>query len=285
GVTPTTKNSVVPYPHFTKLIIDYILTTHLDIPKRLNELHHLVAHDDVVQSIFASENYKRRDVPTTQPQLAVSSQGTHRTPSAPRSPNPRSTLKKKKESASGESSVAKIPLNYTLAKSTQEAEAQANFKLVEQHLMDEDLNMTVEGDDAIVNKFAASKLLSQEDYDTRIDPGSDKERPDAMKIDDYVASFEEEEESAQAVLIWKKEKSVMENMKKTFNHKDNVRTILEKVDHTLKEVVPKTETKTTDGIIKDNLPLIVVDAVKKEREQTKAYVPTPVSQAFATYAP
>ncbi|GKD40421.1 hypothetical protein Tco_1260628 [Tanacetum coccineum] len=106
-----------------------------------------------------------------------------------------------------------------------------------------------------------------------------------MKIDDYVASFEEEEESAQAVLIWKKGKSVMENMKKTFNHKDNVRTILEKVDHTLKEVVPKMVTKTTDEIMKDNLPLIVVDAVKKEREQTKAYVPTLVSQEFAAYAP
>ncbi|GJU39073.1 hypothetical protein Tco_1192030 [Tanacetum coccineum] len=39
---------LVPYMHFTKLIIDHILTTHHDIPKRLNEPHYLVAHDDVV---------------------------------------------------------------------------------------------------------------------------------------------------------------------------------------------------------------------------------------------
>ncbi|GJX34621.1 hypothetical protein Tco_0246178 [Tanacetum coccineum] len=218
-MNPSTKNMVVPYTRFTKLIIDHILTTHHKIPKRLNEPHHLVAHDDVVQSIFASENFKGRGmgipdylltqeimqteayrvyaanfklvILMMQPQPAVSSQGTHRTPSAPRSPNPRSTpkkKKKKKESESGESSVPKNPLKIKIRWrqpdpeapipiSAQEAEAQANVKIVEQHLLDEDVNKIVEGDDATTDEFADSVLLSQEDPDTRIDLMSDKERP------------------------------------------------------------------------------------------------------------
>ncbi|GKD08786.1 hypothetical protein Tco_1188471, partial [Tanacetum coccineum] len=58
----------------------------------------------------------------------------------------------------------------------------------------------------------------------------------------------------------------MGSSEKTFIHKDNVRTILEKVDNTLKEVVPKMVTMNTDGVMKDNLPWLMVDVVKKESE-------------------
>ncbi|GJR55145.1 hypothetical protein Tco_1405666 [Tanacetum coccineum] len=44
-------------------------------------------------------------------------------------------------------------------------------------------------------------------------------------------------------------------------------------------------TITTNGIMKDNLPCLVVDVVKKERERTKADVPALVSHEFATHAP
>ncbi|GKC12476.1 hypothetical protein Tco_1009258 [Tanacetum coccineum] len=50
-------------------------------------------------------------------------------------------------------------------------------------------------DDEITYEFADIVLLSQEDIDTKIDPWSDKERPD---------------ESVEALLIQKKGKSVME---------------------------------------------------------------------------
>ncbi|GKG60561.1 hypothetical protein Tco_0614123, partial [Tanacetum coccineum] len=59
-------------------------------------------------------------------------------------------------------------LSYTLAKSTKEAKAQENVKLVEQHLLDEDVNKIVEGDDSTDVKFFASVLLSQKDFGTRI---------------------------------------------------------------------------------------------------------------------
>nr|GEW25342.1 hypothetical protein [Tanacetum cinerariifolium] len=84
-----------------------------------------------------------------------------------------------------------------------------NVKLLEQHLLDEDVNKIVEGDDSNAIEFADSLLLSQENPDTKIDPGSDKERPEAMNVD-YVATIEEDEESVEAALIWGKGKSSME---------------------------------------------------------------------------
>nr|GEY61326.1 hypothetical protein [Tanacetum cinerariifolium] len=62
-------------------------------------------------------------------------------------------------------------------------------------------------------------------------------------------------------------------MKKKIIHSSNGRTTLEKVDNILKDVVSKMVTMITDGIIKDNLPWLVVDVVKKEREQIKAKIP------------
>nr|GEV71104.1 hypothetical protein [Tanacetum cinerariifolium] len=84
-----------------------------------------------------------------------------------------------------------------------------NVKILEQHLLDEDVNKIVEGDDSNAIEFADSLLLSQENPDTKIDPGSDKERPEAMNVD-YVATVEEDEESAEAALIRGKGKSSME---------------------------------------------------------------------------
>ncbi|GJT72214.1 hypothetical protein Tco_1031500 [Tanacetum coccineum] len=52
---------------------------------------------------------------------------------------------------------------------------------------------------------------------------------------------------------------MMQNMKKTFIHKGNVLTMLKNVDDALKEVIPKIVTKTTEGIMKDNLPWLVVN--------------------------
>ncbi|GJX77193.1 hypothetical protein Tco_0324004 [Tanacetum coccineum] len=217
---PTT---VVPYPRFIKLILDYILTTYPDIPKRTSELHHYVINDEVVQSIFNSEKVKGI--------------GINRTLSTPRSPNPQ-------EKQQGESSapnkpiIIKIPkrkqpdpktpiltaahidlenlteaqvLSYTLAKSAKEYETQQNVKCVEEHLLDEDVNKLVEGEESDANQFADDMVLSQEDPYTRIDPWSHKESPEVKKVDEYVSVDEEvEEETADVELIQMKGKGSLE---------------------------------------------------------------------------
>ncbi|GJW20245.1 retrovirus-related pol polyprotein from transposon TNT 1-94 [Tanacetum coccineum] len=158
---------VVPYPRFTKLILDYILTTYPDILKRTNELHHYVVNDEVVQSIFDSGKVKGRVAQIDLENLTK----------------------------------AQV-LSYTLAKSAKEYETQQNVKHVEEHLLDEDVNKLVEGEESDANQFTDDMVLSQEDPDTRIDPGSHKESPEVKKVDEYVSVDEEvEEETANFELI------------------------------------------------------------------------------------
>nr|GEU94802.1 hypothetical protein [Tanacetum cinerariifolium] len=110
---PTTLN---PYPRFTKIIVDHYTTENPDILRRLHEHYHRIENDEVVKSIFNSGKNKEGDgmliaewmlteeikltahhrmyatifwvnVPTTQSQPIDSTQGTHRTPSTPGTPN------------------------------------------------------------------------------------------------------------------------------------------------------------------------------------------------------
>ncbi|GJZ06134.1 hypothetical protein Tco_0539927 [Tanacetum coccineum] len=109
--------TLIPYPRFTKLIVGYYMTAYPEISIRVRDKYHNLEHDKMIKSIFNSgknkagvrmkipswmitdemkltENYQmyaevfRVDVPTTQSQPIESTQGTHRTTSAPRTPNP-----------------------------------------------------------------------------------------------------------------------------------------------------------------------------------------------------
>ncbi|GJX97553.1 hypothetical protein Tco_0353351 [Tanacetum coccineum] len=81
---PTT---IIPYLRFIKIIVDHILTEHPDISKRLNEPYHRVENDETKKYKVYSANFQI-EVPMTQSQPTESTQGTHRTSSAPRLPNP-----------------------------------------------------------------------------------------------------------------------------------------------------------------------------------------------------
>ncbi|GJT94409.1 hypothetical protein Tco_1089927 [Tanacetum coccineum] len=63
------------------------------------------------------------------------------------------------------------------------------------------------------------------------------------------------------------------------------RIILEKVNESLKEIVPNITTSATNDLIKDNLPRLVTDVVKNERESSQRDVSTHILQEFAAHAP
>ncbi|GJR61996.1 hypothetical protein Tco_1504158 [Tanacetum coccineum] len=60
--------------------------------------------------------------------------------------------------------------------------------------------------------------------------------------------------------------------------------ILEKVNEALREF-PQLATSATNNLMKENLPWLVADAVKKEREESKAAIHALISQEFIAHAP
>ncbi|GJT25011.1 hypothetical protein Tco_0894948 [Tanacetum coccineum] len=133
--------------------------------------------------------------------MIESTQGTHRTPSAPRSPNP--VTNERETSAPRKSTVirfrvprrqdpktiiptaAKVDLTNMEAtkqisiatkRSLDDLEAQQNVKQVKEHMMDEELDHFLDGTVNVdVDEFMRDIFNNQEDPDTRIDPGKEEE--------------------------------------------------------------------------------------------------------------
>ncbi|GJV28769.1 hypothetical protein Tco_1385217 [Tanacetum coccineum] len=129
------RTSLIPYPRFTKIIISHYMTNFPEISRRARDIYHNLKDDDIMKNIFNSGRHKDRvgmkildwmisdemkhtepyriyaevfgiDDPLTQSQPTESTQGTHRTPSAPRL-EPRSD----KESSKVEITNVVIPVN------------------------------------------------------------------------------------------------------------------------------------------------------------------------------
>ncbi|GJT53373.1 hypothetical protein Tco_0988427 [Tanacetum coccineum] len=135
--------------------------------------------------------------------MIESTQGTHRTPSVPRSPNPVTT--ERETSAPRKSTIirfrvprrqdpktiiptaAKVDLTNMEAtkqisiatkQSLDDLEAQQNVKQVKEHMMDEELDHLLDGTVNVdVDEFMRDIFNNQEDPNTRIDLGSYKESP------------------------------------------------------------------------------------------------------------
>ncbi|GJV61161.1 retrovirus-related pol polyprotein from transposon TNT 1-94 [Tanacetum coccineum] len=211
---------------------DMTLTTM--ISRRARDKYHNLEDDVMVKNIFNSEKHKdsvgmkipswmimdeikltdhhrmyvavfRVDVPTTQSQPIESTQGTHRTTSAPRTPN--LEIAEGKSSASRKSTVIRLhtfQVSLVEQKSHKELEAKQNMEIVKEHLMAEEIEKLVEGMENVENAEVVSSPLrqndNQNDPDTRLEPKSDKESPKVEKIDDILHTvnvYEEEEESAE----------------------------------------------------------------------------------------
>ncbi|GJU53435.1 hypothetical protein Tco_1227149 [Tanacetum coccineum] len=84
-------------------------------------------------------------------------------------------------------------------RSLDDLEAQQNVERVQDHLVDEELEQLLEGNENVdTDAFMDKVLNSQEDPVTRIEPRSDKESLEVKKSDDVLIFHDdgEEEESA-----------------------------------------------------------------------------------------
>ncbi|GJX60618.1 retrovirus-related pol polyprotein from transposon TNT 1-94 [Tanacetum coccineum] len=200
------------------------------------DMYHNLQDDDIMKNIFNSRRHKNKvgmqipawmitdemkltehyrmyvevfgiDVPLTQSQPTESTQGTHRTPSAPRSPNPDTEVAE--PSATRRSTViclrllerrstrltppAPVPtvdkademilqdtLQISLAehKSHEEHEERENMALVDEHLAPEEIEKMLDGQENIVDDSSIPRNDESNIPGTRIEPQSDKESPE-----------------------------------------------------------------------------------------------------------
>ncbi|GJV12593.1 hypothetical protein Tco_1354134 [Tanacetum coccineum] len=167
------------------------------------------------------------DVPTTLSQPIESTQGTYRTTSILRTPNP--DVAEEESSASRKSTVIRlripqrrstrltpptpipttneagdiilqdiIQLSLAEQKSHEELEAKQNKDKVKEHLMAKEIEKLAEGTENIEENDVDSSTLRQNDPDTRLEPRSNNESPEVEITADVqpVNVNEEEEESA-----------------------------------------------------------------------------------------
>ncbi|GJZ19959.1 hypothetical protein Tco_0556549 [Tanacetum coccineum] len=221
---------------FTKIIIGHFMTKFPEISRRARDKYHNLKNDDIMKNIFNSGRYKdkvgtripawmiseemkhtehyrmyaevfRIDVPLTQSQPTESTQGTHRTPSAPRSPNHKKDAAESsppkrsnmicfcipKRRSTRLTPPAPVPtidkvdemiLQDTLQvslvehKSREEQEARENVELVNKHLASEEIEKLVEGQENVIDDSSIPRNDEPNIPGTKIEPRSDNESPE-----------------------------------------------------------------------------------------------------------
>nr|GEW69399.1 hypothetical protein [Tanacetum cinerariifolium] len=202
------------------------MTNFPEISRRARDKYHNLKDDGLMKNIFNSGRYKDKvrmkipdwmiteamkqtedyrmyaevfgiDVPLIQSQPTESTQGMHRTPSAPRSirltpPAPVLTVDKADEL------ILQDTLQVSLAehKISQEQEARENVALVDEHLASVEIEKMVEGQENLVDDSSIPKNDEHNILDTRLEPKSDKESLEVGIIDVivHVNVYDEEEE-------------------------------------------------------------------------------------------
>ncbi|GJS57414.1 hypothetical protein Tco_0652198 [Tanacetum coccineum] len=201
--------SSIPYPRFTKIIISHYMTNFPEISRRARDIYHNLKDDDIMKNIFNSGRHKDRvgmkipdwmisdemkhtehyrmyaevfgiDVPLTQSQPTESTQGTHRTPSAPRRstlltpPAPVPTVDKPDEMILQDT----LQVNLVEHKSREEQEAKENVELVNKHLTSIEIEKMVEESENVIDVSPIPRNVKQNIHGTRLEPMSDKESPE-----------------------------------------------------------------------------------------------------------
>ncbi|GJR79611.1 retrovirus-related pol polyprotein from transposon TNT 1-94 [Tanacetum coccineum] len=141
------------------------------------------ANDAVYAKVFGL------DVPLIQSQPTESTQGTHRTPSAPRSPTPKMDTAESTPVPTvdkADEMILQDTLQVSLAehKSQEEQEARENVELVNKHLASEEIEKMVEGSENIIDDSLHARNDEPMIPGTRLEPRSDKESPEVEITND-----------------------------------------------------------------------------------------------------
>ncbi|GJS58612.1 hypothetical protein Tco_0653396 [Tanacetum coccineum] len=214
--------SSIPYPRFTKIIISHYMTNFPEISRVGMKIPDWMISEEMNHT----EQYRMYaevfgiDVPLTQSQPTESTQGTHRTPSAPRRstrltpPAPVPTVDKADEI------ILQDTLQVSLIehKSREEQEARENVELVNKHLASEEIEKMVDAPENVIDDRSIPRNDDQNIPGTRLEPRSDKESPE-VEITNVVIPVnvnEEEEITDKAYELKRREKGkIVEEFRST----------------------------------------------------------------------
>ncbi|GJW58095.1 hypothetical protein Tco_0104826 [Tanacetum coccineum] len=289
------KKEAIQYPHFIKLIVADLMKKFPDIPKRLEEDYHSVKDNVPLVSVYTTGNVSVRgmlvldvfltaeiretndfkeyetvfikvDVPMNQPQLVVSTQGTHRiTPSAHRSPivSTSPPVSNKRKQIAGESSSP-----------------QQSLKI---KIKNEETQTTIPTPLSSPRKILSSdKKTFQELTDIVSNPNiSTSKQPQVKK---RISSKYSHLPGAlrrmcrhQGYMIQDMERKCVTTAKCWETHN--------KIDGILHEVVPQIAENVTNDLIEANLKPCIVNTIIEDHDAFRSKVPTFVSQEFKTHSP
>ncbi|GJR58273.1 hypothetical protein Tco_1500435 [Tanacetum coccineum] len=196
--------SSIPYPRFTKIIISHYMTSFPEISRRARDTYHNLNDDDIMKNIFKSGRYKDKvgmkipewmisedmkntehyrmyaevfglDVPLTHSQLTESTQGTHRKPSAPRSPNPKMDIAE--SSAPKRSTVIRFRLPERRSTRLTPPDPVPTVDKADEMILQDTLQNVI--DDSLPPRNDEPNIPG-----TRLEPRSDKESPEVEITND-----------------------------------------------------------------------------------------------------
>nr|GEY44049.1 integrase, catalytic region, zinc finger, CCHC-type, peptidase aspartic, catalytic [Tanacetum cinerariifolium] len=253
-------------------IIGHVLRKHHSIPKRANEPHHMIANDDFVNFIFSTGNSEARGIGT----FALLNDDIMQT-----------------------NAYKVYDVDF------KKAGAQDKFKLVEQHIQDEDVKKLVGGDDSSIVEFADTLILSQEDLGTRIDSGSDKETPEAVDVayNDVVVEEESAYEELTATHVssfevsppssWRIKEVVarisrhhhhmLQTMRQTFLHKREIKRMGKMVGNMMDEHIPPMVCNCINKVHKESLRQMIAEFSTMVTQRLAIAVPRQIESCFQTY--
>ncbi|GJX60947.1 hypothetical protein Tco_0292337 [Tanacetum coccineum] len=281
---PTT---LIPYLRFTKLIVSHYMTAFPKILRRTCDKYHNLEDDEMVKSIFNSrknkagvemkirswmitnemkltQNYRMYvavfgvDVHTTQSQPIESTQGTHRTTSAPWTHNP--DVAEGKSSASRKSTVIRLQENK-------------------------------------VDSSTLRQNDNQNDPGTRLEPRSNKESPEVeitAAVHPVNVNEEEEESPEDDYELKRREKGSIKKFHDLAQHLQEVmkESLPKMVDTRVKEL-----TKTQVPIYvaqclimerqqsQTNVAKMIADVIQQERKNLRAEISSQINNAISNHIP
>ncbi|GJW21273.1 hypothetical protein Tco_0031895 [Tanacetum coccineum] len=307
--------TMIPYPRFTKLIVSHYMTAFPEISRQARDRYHILEDDVMNKSIFNSgksknvvgmkipdwmitdemkltENYRlyaevfRVDVPTIQSQPIESIQGTHRTTSAPRTPN--------FVVAEGESNTLQVSL--AVQKSHEELKAKQNVEKVKEHLMAEEIEKLVKGSENIQeNVEVVSSPLRNDDNQTNLDNREKGKHVEGIRNTPSPTTIRSPR--IQSTLVSSDTEKLQELTKtdptpssslpsssspktKLSNIKRLLSLFKSKPGHIMMESLPKMVDERMKKILQTQVPLHVAQGLILEREKSQADVAKMIAEAI-----